>query len=100
MGEVRVNEVGDMVLTGAEAMRVLAEPVRLAITDRLTRHGAATTAALAEAVGVDDVVAHLERLTEVGWSSGTATAGRRVVAESSSRFRSKAMKRSSRQRGR
>jgi DNA-binding transcriptional ArsR family regulator len=55
-----------MVLTGAEAMRVLAEPVRLAITDRLTRHGAATTAELAEAVGVEDVVAHLERLTEVG----------------------------------
>ncbi|MFF1816760.1 winged helix-turn-helix domain-containing protein [Kribbella sp. NPDC058245] len=68
MGEVRVNEVGDMVLTGAEAMRVLAEPVRLAITDRLTRHGATTTAELAEAVGVaaDEVVGHAERLAEVG----------------------------------
>jgi DNA-binding transcriptional ArsR family regulator len=57
-----------MVLTGAEAMRVLAEPVRLAITDRLTRHGAATTAELADAVGVgaDEVVGHAERLAEAG----------------------------------
>ncbi len=68
MTEVRVNEVGDMVLTGAEAMRVLADPVRLAITDRLTRHGAATTTELAEAVGVgaDEAENHAERLAAVG----------------------------------
>ncbi|MET7282403.1 helix-turn-helix domain-containing protein [Kribbella sp. NPDC005582] len=68
MTEVRVNEVGDMVLTGAEAMRVLADPVRLAITDRLTRHGVATTAELAEAVGVgaDEAATHAERLAAVG----------------------------------
>ncbi|TDD59719.1 ArsR family transcriptional regulator [Kribbella antibiotica] len=68
MTEVRVNEVGDMVLEGAEAMRVLAEPVRLAITDRLTRHGVATTAELAEAVGMsaEAAGAHAEKLASVG----------------------------------
>ncbi|MFK4089818.1 hypothetical protein ACI2LF_37250 [Kribbella sp. NPDC020789] len=68
MTEVRVNEVGDMVLTSAASMRVLAEPVRLAMTDRLTRHGAATTAELAEALGIEaeDAAGHAGRLAEVG----------------------------------
>ncbi|GAA1684052.1 hypothetical protein ACFTSF_29325 [Kribbella sp. NPDC056951] len=65
MSEVRVNEVGDMVLTGAAAMRTLADPVRLAITDRLTRHGAATTEELTEAVGVG-AAEHAEQLAAVG----------------------------------
>lgn len=68
MTEVRVNEVGDMVLTSAAAMRALADPVRLSITDRLTRQGAATTGELAEAVGVSAEVAseHAEQLAAVG----------------------------------
>ncbi|GAB3926565.1 hypothetical protein GCM10029976_021460 [Kribbella albertanoniae] len=68
MSELRVNEVGDMVLTGAAAMQALADPVRLAMTDRLTRHGAATTDELADATGVpaQAVEEHAEQLAAVG----------------------------------
>jgi hypothetical protein len=34
MRQVEVNDVGDMVLTEADAMRALADPVRLALMDR------------------------------------------------------------------
>jgi hypothetical protein len=40
MTQVEVNEVGDMVLTEAAAMRALADPVRLALMDQLTRRAA------------------------------------------------------------
>ncbi|MFB6722672.1 winged helix-turn-helix domain-containing protein [Kribbella sp. NPDC056345] len=68
MSELRVNEVGDMVLTGAAGMRALADPVRLAITDRLTRQGAATTQELADVtgVGVEAAAEHAEQLAAVG----------------------------------
>ena len=37
MTQVEVNEVRDMVLTEAAAMCALADPVRLALMDQLTR---------------------------------------------------------------
>ena len=57
-----------MVLTEADAMRALADPVRLALMDRLTRHGTASAAELAEHAGTDadSASAHAERLVEVG----------------------------------
>ncbi|TCO12839.1 helix-turn-helix protein [Kribbella steppae] len=68
MTQVEVNEVGDMVLTEAAAMRALADPVRLALMDRLTRHGTATTAELAAHAGIEAEAAsgHVEKLVEVG----------------------------------
>ena len=68
MTQVEVNDVGDMVLTEAAAMRALADPVRLALMDRLTRHGTATVAELAAHAGIDaePTHAHVERLVEVG----------------------------------
>jgi len=68
MTQVEVNEVGDMVLTEAAAMRALADPVRLALMDQLTRRGPATTADLAAQAGISDeaVRDHVERLAEVG----------------------------------
>ncbi|MGW6278012.1 winged helix-turn-helix domain-containing protein [Kribbella sp. NPDC055071] len=68
MSQVEVNDVGDMVLTEAAAMRTLADPVRLALVDRLTRHGTATIAELAEHVHLDaeTVHGHVDQLTEAG----------------------------------
>jgi predicted ArsR family transcriptional regulator len=68
MTQVEVNDVGDMVLTEAAAMRALADPVRLALMDRLTRHGTATVAELAAHVGIEAEPAHtqVEQLAEVG----------------------------------
>ena len=68
MTQVEVNEVGDMVLTEAAAMRALADPVRLTLMDRLTRHGTATTAELAAHAGIEAEAAsgHVEKLVEVG----------------------------------
>jgi len=68
MTQVQVNEVGDMLLTEAAAMRALADPVRLALTDRLTRQGTATVAELAAHAGIDAETArgHVETLVEVG----------------------------------
>lgn len=51
MAQVEVNDVGDMVLTDAAALRAIAHPARLALMDRLTR-GTATVAELAEQVGI------------------------------------------------
>lgn len=45
-----VNSVGDLVLTDAEAMRALADPVRLELLDRLRRTGTATAAELASQI--------------------------------------------------
>jgi len=57
-----------MVLTEAAAMRALADPVRLALMDRLTRRGTATTAELAAHAGIEAEAAsgHVEKLVEVG----------------------------------
>jgi DNA-binding transcriptional ArsR family regulator len=68
MTQVEVNDVGDMVLTEAAAMRALADPVRLALMDRLTRHGTATIAELAAhtAIDVEPTRGHVEKLVKVG----------------------------------
>ena len=68
MPQLTVNDVGDMVLTEAVTMDALADPVRLAIMDRLTRGGSVTTADLADhaGLGVDDARAHIEALAVVG----------------------------------
>ena len=51
MPEPTVNDVGDMVLTEAATMDALANPVRLAIMDRLTRGGTVATTELADHAG-------------------------------------------------
>lgn len=47
----RLNQVGDLVLTDAGALRALADPARLAVLDRLRREGPATAAELFADVG-------------------------------------------------
>jgi DNA-binding transcriptional ArsR family regulator len=59
-----LNAVGDLVLTDPKAMRALADPLRLALHDRLRRHGPATAVELQ--VLAPDVEAHLEELQRVG----------------------------------
>lgn len=68
MAQVEVNDVGDMVLTEAAAMRALADPVRLKLMDRLTRHGTASIGDLAEHLGIDAASAkdHVDELVRVG----------------------------------
>lgn len=68
MTQVEVNDVGDMVLTGAAALRALADPVRLRLMDRLTRGGTATLAELSEVAGTDAETARRDvaGLMEVG----------------------------------
>ena len=46
MSAPRVNAVGDLVLTDAEAMQALAEPGRLALLDRVRREGPVNAAEL------------------------------------------------------
>lgn len=53
-----VNAVGDLVLTDPEAMRALADPVRLSLLDRLRREG---PAAAAELTASEDHLRELER---------------------------------------
>jgi DNA-binding transcriptional ArsR family regulator len=61
-----VNSVGDLVLTDPEAMRALADPVRLAILDRLRREGPATAAELSSTLQVEGGEGHLEALERFG----------------------------------
>lgn len=58
----QVNSVGDLVLTDPQALRALADPVRLALLDRLRREGPATAAEL----GGADTKVHLEELEQFG----------------------------------
>lgn len=64
----RINELGDLEITDAEAMRALADPVRLAVLERLQRDGPATSGALAAQVGAppDAVDGHLHELAALG----------------------------------
>jgi hypothetical protein len=57
-----VNSVGDLVLTDPQAMRALADPVRLGLLDRLRRAGPATAAELDGA----DTNVHLQELERFG----------------------------------
>jgi DNA-binding transcriptional ArsR family regulator len=64
----RINELGDLEITDPRAMRALAHPVRLAILERLQRHGPATATQLSSDVGTTPSVAgrHLRKLATFG----------------------------------
>jgi DNA-binding transcriptional ArsR family regulator len=62
----QVNSVGDLVLTDTKAMRALADPVRLALLDRLRREGPATAAELSSSLQAGDTEGHLEALERFG----------------------------------
>jgi DNA-binding transcriptional ArsR family regulator len=71
-----VNSVGDLVLTDPEAMRALAEPVRLALLGRLRREGSATAAELSSKLRTEGVEGHLEELERFGLVRRDAPSGR------------------------
>lgn len=62
------NRLGDIAITDPQAMRALAHPVRLAILERLQRHGPATATQLAPDVGATPSVTswHLRHLAGFG----------------------------------
>ncbi|MFC4532569.1 ArsR/SmtB family transcription factor [Sphaerisporangium dianthi] len=62
------NRLGDIEITDPKAMRALAHPVRLAILERLQRHGPATATQLAPDVGATPSVTswHLRHLAGFG----------------------------------
>ncbi|MFJ9694762.1 ArsR/SmtB family transcription factor [Kitasatospora sp. NPDC101183] len=62
------NRLGDIEITDPQAMRALAHPVRLAILERLQRHGPATATQLAPEVGATPSVTswHLRHLAGFG----------------------------------
>ncbi|MFE2430392.1 ArsR/SmtB family transcription factor [Streptomyces sp. NPDC059373] len=62
------NRLGDIEITDPQAMRALAHPVRLAILERLQRHGPATATQLAPHVGATPSVTswHLRHLAGFG----------------------------------
>ncbi len=62
------NRLGDVEITDPKAMRALAHPVRLAILERLRRHGPATATQLAPEVGATPSVTswHLRHLAGFG----------------------------------
>ncbi|MFF0290797.1 ArsR/SmtB family transcription factor [Streptomyces sp. NPDC005262] len=64
----RGNRLGDIEITDPKAMRALAHPVRLAILERLQRHGPATATQLSPDVGATPSVAswHLRHLAGFG----------------------------------
>ncbi|SCE65494.1 transcriptional regulator, ArsR family [Micromonospora purpureochromogenes] len=72
------NPYGDVELTSPQALRALAHPVRLALLDRLQRHGPATATQLAPHVGATPSVVswHLRHLASFGlvtdWDGATS----------------------------
>ncbi|MER7334603.1 MULTISPECIES: helix-turn-helix domain-containing protein [unclassified Micromonospora] len=72
------NPYGDVELTAPQALRALAHPVRLALLDRLQRHGPATATQLAPYVGATPSVVswHLRHLASFGlvtdWDGATS----------------------------
>ncbi|MFF7638272.1 ArsR/SmtB family transcription factor [Kitasatospora sp. NPDC008050] len=62
------NQLGDIEITDPQTMRALAHPVRLAILERLQRHGPATATQLAPEVGATPTVTswHLRHLAGFG----------------------------------
>jgi DNA-binding transcriptional ArsR family regulator len=60
----RINALGDIEITDSETMRALAHPVRLAVLERLQRHGPTTSTQLASEVGTTPAAAgrHVRRL--------------------------------------
>lgn len=72
------NPYGDFEITDPQALRALAHPVRIAILDRLQRHGPATATQLAEHVDASPSVVswHLRHLAGFGlvkdWDGATS----------------------------
>ncbi|MCO1596937.1 helix-turn-helix domain-containing protein [Micromonospora sp. RHAY321] len=72
------NPYGDFEITEPQALRALAHPVRLAILDRLQRHGPATATGLSPHVGATPSVVswHLRHLATFGlvadWEGATS----------------------------
>jgi predicted transcriptional regulator len=64
----QINSVGDLVLTDAEDLGALADPLRLRLFDLVRRQGPASAAALARLAGVDPngVGRHLDALGSAG----------------------------------
>lgn len=62
----QANSVGDLVLTDPQAMRALADPVRLGLLDRLRREGPVTAAELSSSLRAGAVEGHLEALERFG----------------------------------
>ena len=62
------NRFGDFEITDPQALRALAHPVRLALLDRLQRHGPATATQLSPQVGATPSVVswHLRHLASFG----------------------------------
>ncbi|QNP69446.1 helix-turn-helix transcriptional regulator [Streptomyces roseirectus] len=62
------NRLGDLQITDPKAMRALAHPVRLAVLERLQRHGPATASQLSPHVGATPSVTswHLRHLAGFG----------------------------------
>ena len=78
--EVRVNDVGDVVLEDVRQLRALADQDRLAVFTRLQRHGSADVAELATGLDrdIDAVAAALESWPRPGsWKPRTDSGGRR-----------------------
>ncbi|MFF0011980.1 ArsR/SmtB family transcription factor [Streptomyces sp. NPDC005374] len=71
------NRLGDIEITDPKAMRALAHPVRLAILERLQRHGPATASQLSPHVGATPSVAswHLRHLAGFGLVRDAAEGG-------------------------
>lgn len=63
-----LNSVGDVVVTEPETMRVLADPIRISLLDRLRREGPMNAAELASRLDSQEAVihGHLDELERVG----------------------------------
>ncbi|KAB1932032.1 helix-turn-helix transcriptional regulator [Micromonospora sp. ALFpr18c] len=86
------NPYGDFEITEPQALRALAHPVRLAILDRLQRHGPATATGLSPHVGATPSVVswHLRHLATFGLvldAQGTANKRERWWRAASRGFR-------------
>lgn len=83
-----VNAVGDLVLTTPEEFRALADPLAIALTDRLRRSVPATTADLAEQLdeSASNIERKLEELEKVGVVTSADDAGELSPTACSSRF--------------
>ena len=70
----RLNSVGDLVLSDARAMRVLADPLRLTLFDLVRREGPVASTALAQRTDQDQAAVddHLRELEAAGFVEKTA----------------------------
>jgi DNA-binding transcriptional ArsR family regulator len=73
----RLNAVGDLVLTEAEELRALADPVRLDLFDLVRRDGPLTVEEASNRLGLapDEASGHLRRLAEAGLIERDADGG-------------------------